>query len=89
MFNCTAPEAISVAIEQIVKLTDKPVGAYPNRYHIPPGWTLDNEIGTEYIEMTVDEFMQYVDRWRAMGATVLGGCCGIGPSFIAAIAASR
>lgn len=89
LFNCTAPEAISVAIEQIVKLTDKPVGAYPNRYHIPPGWTLDNEIGTEHIEMTVDEFMQYVNRWRSMGASVLGGCCGIGPSFIAAIAASR
>ena len=89
LFNCTAPEAISVAIEQIVKLTDRPVGAYPNRYHIPPGWTLDNEVGTKHIEMTVDEFMQYVDRWRAMGASVLGGCCGIGPSFIAAIAASR
>ena len=89
LFNCTAPEAISVAIEQIVKLTDKPVGAYPNRYHIPPGWTLDNEVGTEHVEMTVDEFMQYVDRWRSMGASILGGCCGIGPNFIAAIAASR
>ena len=89
LFNCTAPEAISVAIEQIVKLTDKPVGAYPNRYHIPPGWTLDNEVGTEHVEMTVDEFMQYVDRWRALGASILGGCCGIGPHFIAAIAASR
>jgi len=89
LFNCTAPEAISVAIEKIVKLTDKPVGAYPNRYHIPPGWTLDNEVGTEHVEMTVDEFMQYVDRWRSMGASILGGCCGIGPNFIAAIAASR
>ena len=89
LFNCTAPEAISVAIEKIVKLTDKPVGAYPNRYHILPGWTLDNEVGTEHVEMTVDEFMQYVDRWRSMGASILGGCCGIGPNFIAAIAASR
>jgi S-methylmethionine-dependent homocysteine/selenocysteine methylase len=89
LFNCTAPEAISVAIEKIVKLTDKPVGAYPNRHHIPPGWTLDNEVGTEHVEMTVDEFMQYVDRWRSMGASILGGCCGIGPNFIAAIAASR
>ena len=89
LFNCTAPEAISVAIEQIVKLTDKPVGAYPNRFHVPPGWTLDNEVGTESIEMTVAEFMQYIERWRAMGASVLGGCCGIGPDFIAAIAASR
>ena len=89
LFNCTAPEAISVAIEKIVKLTDKPVGAYPNRFHVPPGWTLDNEVGTEHVEMTVDEFMQYVDRWRSMGASILGGCCGIGPNFIAAIAASR
>ena len=89
LFNCTATEAISVAIEKIVKLTDKPGGAYPNRFHVPPGWTLDNEVGTEHVEMTVDEFMQYVDRWRSMGASILGGCCGIGPNFIAAIAASR
>ena len=47
LFNCTDPSAISVALEELAPLTDKPTGAYPNRFHVPAGWTLDNDIKTE------------------------------------------
>ena len=36
-------------------LTDKPTGAYPNRFHVPAGWTLDNDIKSEPTEMTVEQ----------------------------------
>jgi S-methylmethionine-dependent homocysteine/selenocysteine methylase len=27
----------------------------------------------------------YARKWRAQGATILGGCCGIGPEHIRAL----
>ena len=85
LFNCTDPTAISVALEELVPLTNKPTGAYPNRFHVPPGWTLDNEIAVEPTEMTVEDYLGFVDTWRRSGATIIGGCCGVGPEFIAAL----
>ena len=85
LFNCTDPNAISVALEDLAPLTTKATGAYPNRFHVPPGWTLDNEIKTEPTEMTVEDYLHFVDTWRRSGATIIGGCCGVGPEFIAAL----
>lgn len=85
LFNCTDPSAISVALEELAPLTDKPTGAYPNRFHVPAGWTLDNDIKTEPAEMTVEQYLEFVDTWRQSGASIIGGCCGIGPEFIAAL----
>ena len=85
LFNCTDPTSISVALEELVPLTNKPTGAYPNRFHVPPGRTLDNEIAVEPTEMTVEDYLGFVDTWRRSGATIIGGCCGVGPEFIAAL----
>lgn len=85
LFNCTDPTSISVALEELVPLTNKATGAYPNRFHVPPGWTLDNEIAVEPTEMTVEDYLGFVDTWRRSGATIIGGCCGVGPEFIAAL----
>ncbi len=87
LFNCTDANAISVALEQIAPLTDKPTGAYPNRFHVPAGWTLDNEVKTLPTEMTVEQYLGFVATWRRSGASIIGGCCGIGPEFIAALSA--
>ena len=87
LFNCTDPSAISVALEQLAPLTDRPIGAYPNRFHVPPGWTLDNDIQTEPTEMTIEDYLGFVATWRRSGASIIGGCCGVGPEFIAALSA--
>ncbi|MED5340386.1 MAG: homocysteine S-methyltransferase family protein [Pseudomonadota bacterium] len=89
LFNCTDPKAISVALEEIAPLTDKPTGAYPNRFHVPAGWTLDNDVKTKPIEMTVEQYLEFVDTWRQSGASIIGGCCGIGPEFIAALSSHQ
>lgn len=86
LFNCTSPAAISAAVEALAKLTDKPIGAYPNSYHVPEGWTLDNEKSVEARDMTADDFVAFARDWRNKGASILGGCCGIGPSLIDAMA---
>lgn len=86
LFNCTSPEAISAGLVEIASLTDKPIGAYPNLFHVPEGWTLDNDISTEPRSMDEAEFADFATQWRAAGASIIGGCCGIGPKFIASLA---
>ena len=86
LFNCTSPAAISAAVETLAKLTNKPIGAYPNSYHVPEGWTLDNEKSVEARDMTTEDFVAFSRDWRNKGASILGGCCGIGPSHIDAMA---
>jgi S-methylmethionine-dependent homocysteine/selenocysteine methylase len=86
LFNCTSPEAISEGLEELSTLTDQPFGAYPNRLSIPEGWTLDNEVATGYrMDLDVPAFLDYADRWQRAGASIIGGCCGIGPEYISAL----
>jgi len=89
LFNCTDPQAISSGLKALRVLTDKPLGAYPNRFHVPGGWTLDNEIKTVPRDMTGSEFVEFARQWRARGASIIGGCCGVGPEFIQALAAAE
>ena len=89
LFNCTSPETITQGLNELAMLTDKPRGAYPNRMHVPPGWTLDNDISVEVRpDLGVDEFVAFAQTWIADGASIVGGCCGLGPEFIRALTAS-
>ena len=87
LFNCTSPEAIAGGLAQLADLTDKPLGAYPNRFNVPDGWTLDGDAQTELRELSVEAFVNHALQWRELGASLIGGCCGIGPEHIAAVAA--
>ena len=85
LFNCTTPEAIGEGLRQLSTLTDKPIGAYPNRLHIPERWTLDNEVATELLDLSIHQYVTDALNWTELGATLIGGCCGIGPEYIAAL----
>lgn len=86
LFNCTSPEAISQGLRELRQLTQLPIGAYPNRISIPSGWTLDNEVPTGLrTDLNVDAFCNFAEEWAAEGATIIGGCCGIGPEYIEAV----
>jgi S-methylmethionine-dependent homocysteine/selenocysteine methylase len=89
MFNCTSPEAIEAALIEIRQLTDKPLGGYANRFSVPPGWTLDNNVVTDRRgDITQDYFVQRCLGHIDAGASMVGGCCGIGPSDIRALSDS-
>ena len=85
LFNCTTPQAITAGLQRLQQVTDKPTGAYPNLLHIPPGWTLDSEVAVGYQPITEAQFLAFADQWLDCGARLIGGCCGIGPSYIAAL----
>jgi len=53
---------------------------------IPEGWTLDNDVPTGYrLDLDVGAYLDYAKRWVDLGASIIGGCCGIGPEYIAAL----
>jgi S-methylmethionine-dependent homocysteine/selenocysteine methylase len=62
-------------------LYDGPLGVYPESGHFKmPDW--------QFVDLTPAEFVAACTRWRAGGAAMLGGCCGIGPSHITALSAA-
>ena len=89
LFNCTTPEAITTGVAELTELTDKPIGAYPNLFHVPEGWTLDNDLQVERSEMSVETFLSFASAWQKAGVSMIGGCCGIGPEFIHALSSSK
>ena len=85
LFNCTDPYAISEGIKVLKQLTQKPIGGYPNVFNVPDGWTLDNDIQVSVRDLSIEKFLEFTEEWRELGASIIGGCCGIGPRFIKAI----
>jgi len=56
-----------------------PIGAYPESGHFEmPHWVFG--------DISPEDYVEQARRWRRIGATILGGCCGIGPEHIAALA---
>ncbi len=86
LFNCTDPFAITEGLKELKELTQKPIGGYPNVFNVPDGWTLDNDIQVSVRDLSVEKFLEFAEEWRNLGATIIGGCCGIGPEFIKAVA---
>ena len=57
-----------------------PVGAYPNAgYWTRPSWTFVDQVSP-------DEYLGDARRWIEAGATIVGGCCGVGVEHIRALA---
>jgi S-methylmethionine-dependent homocysteine/selenocysteine methylase len=88
LFNCTDPDAIETGLRQLRPLTDKTIGGYPNRYRVPDGWVLGEEMGERDVPLTTRLFVEAAKRAIELGATIYGGCCTVGPDDIAALAAA-
>lgn len=91
LFNCSQPEVMSPAIEtalnELKRLNvHRPVGVYANAF---PAQKKDAQANSSLEEIRKDldptGYLDFVDTWCHNGATIIGGCCGIGPGHIAAI----
>ncbi|MEM8859367.1 MAG: homocysteine S-methyltransferase [Chloroflexota bacterium] len=78
--NCTSPKYMPSLIQELQKLSQKPVMVYPNsgeewdeHHHCWTGVSHPEEFGTA------------VREWRRIGAALIGGCCRTGPKHIQAI----
>ncbi|WP_020674664.1 homocysteine S-methyltransferase family protein [Geopsychrobacter electrodiphilus] len=93
LFNCCQPEvirgALQVARETLVSAgtPDLELGAYANAFS-PQLQTLSANEGLNKIrtDLTPSAYLHWAQQWRDEGATLIGGCCGIGPDHIAMLA---
>ena len=44
---------------------------------------------TNNIDLTPQDYLVFAQQWKALGATIIGGCCGIGPEHIALLDALK
>jgi S-methylmethionine-dependent homocysteine/selenocysteine methylase len=88
LVNCSTPEAISAAIP-VLAASGRAFGAYANGFHrivddYLPGSVVTDLSGRDDLDPAT--YADIVARWVDAGATVVGGCCEIGPEHIAELA---
>jgi homocysteine S-methyltransferase len=79
--NCTSPEFVTALIKRIKSAApDKAIVAYPNS-----GETFQAKTNTWHGTVSPVECAEASQEWSDAGATVIGGCCRMGPQHIAAM----
>jgi homocysteine S-methyltransferase len=79
--NCTAPEHVAELVARARTVTDKPIVVYPNSGE---AWDAGRRRWIGATGPTVDPTA--ARGWVEAGASLVGGCCRVGPDRIAALA---
>jgi S-methylmethionine-dependent homocysteine/selenocysteine methylase len=94
LFNCSQPEvmdsavlaAASVLADQVQETIR--IGVYANTF-TPEPHSDEPYAGISGLrdDLSPERYLEYAIQWVRSGATIVGGCCGIGPEHIAALRA--
>ncbi|MHA6262990.1 homocysteine S-methyltransferase family protein [Arenibacterium sp. CAU 1754] len=89
LINCARPEAVPAALD-IIKGFGRPFGAYANGFKRITELFLKDAPTVDLLEersdMGPEAYADHVMGWVDQGATIVGGCCEVGPEHIAEIA---
>lgn len=93
LFNCCQPEVIADALQvtrselSSINAEKIEIGAYANAFPPQPKDATANEgLDSMRADMTPVSYLDWAQQWQNQGATLIGGCCGIGPAHIAMLA---
>jgi len=95
LFNCSQPEVMAAAVRQARAEMARiggviAVGVYANAFPPQSKEATANETVLPIREdLDPGGYLTWASKWLEEGASIIGGCCGIGPEHISAIAASR
>ena len=89
LINCALPEAITASMEILAK-GNLPFGAYANGFtKITEAFLQDKptvDALTARQDLDPDAYAAFAMKWIGQGATIVGGCCEVGPAHIAKMA---
>jgi len=92
LFNCSQPEVMGPAIRTARETFSRlgaplAIGVYANAFPPQPKDATAND-GLDELrgDLTPPAYLEWAKRWVEEGATIVGGCCGIGPDHIARLA---
>lgn len=87
LVNCSVPEAVTTAMGELAQL-GVPFGGYANGFtsvaELQPGGTVDVLEARKDLDPAT--YAEHALRWIVQGATIVGGCCEVGPDHIAEMA---
>ncbi|KAA8999312.1 homocysteine S-methyltransferase family protein [Affinibrenneria salicis] len=92
LFNCSRPEVMSAAVAKARDVLSRQgaaiaIGVYANAFEPQDNQRGANDGLSQLRADTHPEgYLQWANQWAAQGATLIGGCCGIGPEHIARLA---
>jgi S-methylmethionine-dependent homocysteine/selenocysteine methylase len=85
LVNCSVPEAMAAALAEVARF-GLPFGAYANGFtHISGNFLKDAATVSDLThrhDLTPAKYTEFVMAWVAQGATIVGGCCEVGPAHI-------
>jgi S-methylmethionine-dependent homocysteine/selenocysteine methylase len=86
LLNCSQPEAINACWPQLQNTRLK-MGAYANGFvsiaSLHPGVTVD--VLETRRDLDPQQYAEHAMGWARNGASIIGGCCEIGPAHIKAL----
>jgi len=82
LVNCVPARSALPYVEALAPASGKPFGVYAN------AGSTDDAIGWSPAPQGPRRQAELAATWRAVGASVVGGCCGTGPAHVRALAAS-
>jgi len=91
LFNCSQPEVMEEAIhtahaicKQGAKTKDIKIGVYANAFAPKDKETskANEDFSALRADLTPQAYAEFAKTWIAEGASIIGGCCGIGPEYI-------
>ena len=89
LINCSRPEAIPAALD-VLKQFGLPFGAYANGFTgISDGFLKDAptvDALTQRTDLGPAQYANHAMDWVDQGATIVGGCCEVGPEHISELA---
>lgn len=84
LINCSFPEAVTQSLECLRHL-NIPKGGYANAFtsitNLQPGGTVDVLKARQ--DLGPAAYAEHAMHWLDLGATIIGGCCEVGPGHIA------
>ena len=89
LFNCCQPKVIDQALEvaqNVLQETDAAhikLGAYANAFPpLPKDAAANDTLNEIRDDLTPPAYLVWAKKWQTQGASLIGGCCGIGPEHI-------
>ena len=89
LINCSRPEAVAPALE-VLKGFGLPFGAYANGFTAISDGFLQEAPTVDALsarpDLSPEAYAEFAMGWIAQGATIIGGCCEVGPEHIREVA---
>ena len=86
LINCAPPEAIHSSIN-VMKNFSKPYGALPNAFVTVNDLDIHNDVSIlkKRSDLNINKFTSEILSYIKNNASIVGGCCEVGPKYIEAL----